>query len=330
MSEDMKVIKYMGSDMVRSRFSDIVGENNAASYIGSVLLSVAENQALQQCSPQSVYTSAMRAATLRLSVDPSLGQAYLVPFKGSATLIVGYKGLHDLAVRTGKYRYINAGPVYEGEVVNEDRISGFHSLGGARTSKKIIGWIAAFEMFDGYAKTMYMTVTEIHEHARKYSKSYNSDKSGWKTDTDKMERKTVLRLLLRRWGYLNPTDAATLAEIDNGEVEPAIEGEIINRVPEEPEEPKQPKNEDELLDDLGYEDKEPKETKETPILPGLLVAGSYCADLAMADLLIKDLKLSKANFEDAVKAIKGYNGWRDLGATYSDAIKYILKGEYPK
>ena len=222
-----KVTKYFDSEVVRARFREVLGSRDAGAYISSVLLAVAGSNSLQECSLQSIYMSALRAASLRLSVDPSTGQAYLVPFKGDATLIVGYKGLQDMAVRTGKYRYINVGPVYEGEVIEEDRISGFHRFTGQRKSKKIIGWIAAFELYSGYGKTMYMTVDEVHDHAKKYSKAYNNQSSPWKSDPDKMERKTVLRLLLRRWGYLDPIDAATLDEVEtasNGEV---IEGTVI-------------------------------------------------------------------------------------------------------
>jgi len=220
-----KITNYMEAPIVKARFAQMMGERGASTYIASVLIAVADSQSLQKCSPVSVYTSALRAATLRLSVDPGVGQAYLVPFKGRATLIVGYKGLHDMAVRTNKYRYINAGPIFEGEEVIEDRLSGFHKPTGHRTSDKVIGWIAAFEMFAGYAKTLYMTVEEIHEHAKRYSSSYSYKDSPWQTEAPKMEKKTVLRLLLRRWGYMDPADARIMDEIDEEKPE-TIEAEF--------------------------------------------------------------------------------------------------------
>lgn len=228
---DLAVIKdYMRSEPIKANFAELVGDHNVAGYITSVLLAVANDEYLQKCTPQSIYTSAIRAATLRLSCDQSLGQAYLVAYGQKATLIVGYKGLHDLAVRTGQYRYINVGPVYEGEEVIEDRIKGWHSLKGQAVNRVIIGWLAAFELFTGYAKTIYKTVDEIHEHARKYSKSYDNPKGLWKKDPHSMERKTVLRELLTKWGKLDPTAAQVLHEIeqetgDNGWN--VIEGEEI-------------------------------------------------------------------------------------------------------
>ena len=105
MSNKSEIVEYMRSDIVRERFADALGaERNAAPYITSVLLAVANSDKLQECSYQSIYTSALRAATLRLSCDQSTGQAYLVPYGKNATLIVGYKGLYDLAIRTGRYR----------------------------------------------------------------------------------------------------------------------------------------------------------------------------------------------------------------------------------
>jgi recombination protein RecT len=215
-----KITNYMESPSIQARFAKIMGERGASNYISSVLIAVADSKALQECAPASIYTNALRAATLRLSVDPGVGQAYLVPFKGRATLVVGYKGLHDMAVRTNRYRYINVSCIYEGQEVTEDQITGFHKIGGARKGNKIIGWIGAFEMlprFGGYSKTLYMTVDEIHDHGKRYSKSYNRSDSPWQTEPAKMERKTILRLLLRRWGYIDPADVRELEEIENEE-----------------------------------------------------------------------------------------------------------------
>lgn len=218
-----KITNYMESAVVRARFAQIMGERGASTYISSVLIAVADSYSLQKCSPVSIYTSALRAATLRLSVDPGTGQAYLVPFGGRATLIVGYKGLHDMAVRTNRYRYINVGEIFEGQEVTQDQISGFHKIVGKRTGSTVIGWIAAFEMlprFGQYSKTLYMTIDEIHEHATQYSKSYDHKNakgeydSLWRTEPAKMERKTVLRLLLRKWGYIDPADVQVLDTMD--------------------------------------------------------------------------------------------------------------------
>jgi recombination protein RecT len=270
-----KITKYLDSEIVQSRFVQVLGSRNSGPYIASVMTVVKDSKSLQGCSVSSIYTSALRAATLRLSVDPATGQAYLVPFKGQATLIVGYKGLYDMAVRTGKYRYINVGPIYEGQTVEENQITGFHtitgSIKGTRQDNEIIGWIGAFEMnpekgmLNGFGKTMYMTCEEIHAHAQQYSKGYGTiNKDGipvdqygkptiWYTEKRKMERKTVLRLLIRRWGYLNPNDVQEL-EVIEGESAP-IDAQIYE-VPEYTEDMTEDvstprKSQEQLLNELG-------------------------------------------------------------------------------
>jgi recombination protein RecT len=256
-----KISRYLDAEIVKARFSEVLGDRNTGAYISSVMVAVKDSKYLLACSPQSIYTSALRAATLRLSVDPALGQAYLVPFKGQATLIVGYKGLYDMAVRTGKYRYINVSPIYDGQVVDENQITGFHSISGtikgSRQPSEIIGWIGAFEMnpergqATGFGKTLYMTTEEIHRHAKEYSEGYDNPKGSWKKETRKMERKTVLRLLIRKWGYLDPADAHALEETEAETIDAEAQDIYTpNDESEFEEKPKRPQSE--LMTELGY------------------------------------------------------------------------------
>ena len=251
-----KVTKYLDSEIVKSRFAEVIGNKNAGAYISSVMIAVKDSEALLACSPGSIYSSALRAATLKLSVDSALGQAYLIPFKGQATLVVGYKGLYDMAVRTGRYRYINVGPIYEGQEIEENQITGFHSISGQKKGDKIIGWIGAFEMnpergmINGFGKTMYMTSEEIHAHAKEYSPGYDNPKGTWKKETKKMERKTVLRLLIRRWGYLDPADANALEEAEQQSIDAESSNIYVPEYDEGAEEVK--RTTEESLQQLGF------------------------------------------------------------------------------
>lgn len=207
-----KIKDYARSSEIVERFSEVLGNQNAKAFVSSVILAVAENTALQECSPQSIMTAAMRAANLRLSCDPSIKQAYLVPFKGKATFILGWKGIQDLAIRTGRYRYLNVFPIFEGQEVKEDVFKGIHTIDGFKTSDTIIGYMLAFEMISGYAKTFYMTWDEIMAHGKKYSRSFEDPRSPWKTETQKMARKTVLRMGLQQYGYFDPFDYQMMSE----------------------------------------------------------------------------------------------------------------------
>jgi recombination protein RecT len=228
-----KLNAIMRAPETLSRFVEVLGERNASAYVTSVLLAVANNDDLQKCSPASIITSAMRAATLRLSCDPMTKQAHLVPFKTkikgrdgkpdtwgtTATLVVGYKGYYDMANRTNRYRVLNDFKVYEGQEIVEDQLRGSIEIVGHRTSETVIGYGFYFEMTNGLKKVLYMTVEEIKAHGAAYSKTFQYDSSMWKKDFPAMARKTVIRLCLSRYGYLDPTDAANLSAIDDRELD---------------------------------------------------------------------------------------------------------------
>lgn len=218
--KDLRAI--MRSEETVGRFLEVMGRREAMAYISSVLLEVANTPALQDCTPQSIIIAAMKAATLGLSCARETGQAYLVPFRDhgtpKATLVVGYRGIEQLALRTGKYRYINVARVYEGQTVDEDQLTGRIAITGFRKEGgKITGYCLYFELLKGYSKAFYMSVEDLWAHAERYSKTFRSDSSLWKTETDKMMQKTVLRLGLSKYGYLDPFDRSVLEAFDESE-----------------------------------------------------------------------------------------------------------------
>lgn len=228
---------------VLARFTEVLGQHNASAYITSVLLAVSGNDKLQECTTGSIIGSAMRAATLRLSCDPAAKQAHLVPYKGKATLQVGHKGYYDMATRTGRYRYLNDFKVYEGQEVKEDQLTGKIEIVGHRQSDTVIGYGFYFELLTGLKKVLYMTVEEILEHGQKYSPSFNYPTSLWKTNFEAMARKTVIKLCLSRYGYLDPNDQMVLAAVDDTEGE-----ETEYEIPEQKRIPHR-----QAMTDLGFE-----------------------------------------------------------------------------
>ncbi len=189
------------------RFQDVLGEK-APAFIASVLGAVNNNSALQKAEPSSVFGAAMIAATLNLSVVPTLGQAAIVPYGSNAQFQVMVRGLVQLAQRTGLYRNINAGEVYEDEYDGEDLLTGevtFHRVnGGYRDNgqiEKIVGYFAFFETTTGFRKTEYWTKADIINHAQRYSKSFSN--GPWQTNFDAMARKTVLKSLLNHYGPMS-------------------------------------------------------------------------------------------------------------------------------
>lgn len=173
------------------------------------------DQNLQKCNPKDLVNESLKAAILKLPINKTLGFAYLVPYNNSVkvgnnwekkmipTFTIGYKGLIQLAMRTGQYRIINADSVFEGEAKVISKLSGELAFDGAKKSDTIVGYFAHFELSNGFQKTFYMTTEQIKAHAKRFSKSYGNDKSPWTTDFESMALKTCLRLLLSKYGYLS-------------------------------------------------------------------------------------------------------------------------------
>ena len=73
-----------------------------------------KNPDILQCSSASVWQSILDCCALGLEPD-ALGRAYLIPYNNECTLQVGYKGLVDLAMRSGKVSTFHADKVFEND-----------------------------------------------------------------------------------------------------------------------------------------------------------------------------------------------------------------------
>lgn len=193
----------------------------ADEYFRNIASAVANNAELQKCDPVTLICGGLQAAQLQLPLGSGLGFAYLIPFKNNKKKIyeaqfqLGYKGLIQLAIRSGLFAEINCGEVYEGELSDFNRIAGTFKLDGERTSDKIVGYFAYFRLNNGdtpencFSKSLYMSADEVEKHAKRYSQTYSSqyertrNSSKWTTDFDAMARKTVLKLLLSRYAPMS-------------------------------------------------------------------------------------------------------------------------------
>ncbi len=224
MSNDLVVLKkYANSPEVLDRFQAILGEHEARPYVESVILAVTGDTTgrLQTCDPASIMHSALRAATLRLSVDPAMHQAHMVAYGNKATLIPDYRGLVMLMENTGNYEHINVSPVYAGEVAKPDRFTGVVTITGEQVSDEIIGWVAYTKERNGMERYTYMSNEACDNHARKYNPN-GFGKGAWKTSHDEMRRKTTLRCHCNKWGKYSPAVSRVLKaedEIIDAEVE---------------------------------------------------------------------------------------------------------------
>lgn len=204
----------LSAESVKNQFQNAL-QDSAPLFIAS-LIDLYSDTKMQKCEPKDVIMEALKAATLRLPINKSLGFAYLVPYDvktrgtdGKWSKVtkpqfqIGYKGFVQLALRTGQYRYINADILYEGHVIERDMLSGAVHISGTAKNKKAIGYFAYIEMVNGFQKILCWTRDEVIDHAKRYSKSYEYETSAWKTNFDAMALKTVLRNLLGKYGIMS-------------------------------------------------------------------------------------------------------------------------------
>ena len=178
-------------------------KENAGAFSASILDLYQSDKYLQMCAPDAVLKECLKAVSLKLPINKQLGFAYVIPYKNVPQFQLGYKGLIQLCIRSGKYKYINADVVYEGEFKGADKLTGYVDLNGEKISDKVIGYFAYIETIDGYKKAVYWDKDKVTKHAAKFSKSYNGANSVWKTDFDAMAIKTVLRNLLSKYGPMS-------------------------------------------------------------------------------------------------------------------------------
>jgi len=224
---------------IQEEFRKVWAEN-AGAFMASILELFMSDGSLQNCDPGKVVGEALKAASLKLLINKSLGFAYIIPYNESyqengawkKRLIpqfqLGYKGLIQLAMRTGQYKIINADKVYAGELQKVDKLTGTFDINGTKTSDEIVGYFAYIEMLNGFSKTLYMTKEQVITHAKKYSKSYTTKGGTWEKEPDAMSIKTVLRNLIARYGILSiDMQKAIAKDIEADSVED-ITADIIN------------------------------------------------------------------------------------------------------
>lgn len=208
----------------QKRFDELLGAR-APQFISSMVTMINDDPYMMEVfrdNPISIIKAGLRAAAYDLPIDPALGQAYIVPFRNKgkmeATFIIGYKGLYQLAVRTGVYKKINVVDVRDGELLNYDRLTEeaeFRWMDDEEERQKtpIAGYCAYFELTNGMRKCIYRTTQQINCHEKKFRKG-NYQSKGWRDNWEAMASKTVLRELLGKWGLLSinyqTADPATL------------------------------------------------------------------------------------------------------------------------
>lgn len=245
------------TDGYKKLINNTLGDpERAKRFVAAITSAVAVNPALQDCDAGTILAGALLGESLNLSPSPQLGQYYLVPFKcavkdengktvykrdekgnvlkdergkwiaeteSKAQFVIGFKGLLQLAIRSGQYVDIDAMEIREGEYLGKAKDTGkplfsFIEDDDEREKLPVIGYMAYFEYLNGFKKVIYWPKKKMLKHANEYSAAFNAadyeklmnneipEKDMWKyssywyKDFDGMAKKTMLRQLITKWG----------------------------------------------------------------------------------------------------------------------------------
>lgn len=224
---------FLANPRTQDYLSTVLAEKKA-SFVNNLTALVSNNAALQVCKPDTLMFASLKATALDLPLDQNLGFAYVLPYndrKNNVTVAqfqMGYKGFVQLALRSGQFKTLNTTEVREGELIDEDFVTGELTFKKAdkRESLPVVGYVAYFKLLNGFEKYLYMTVEEMKAHALRFSQTYKKGYGLWadKDSFDSMAKKTVLKLLISKYAPLSvemrdaiKVDQAVLRGEDNAD-----------------------------------------------------------------------------------------------------------------
>lgn len=192
-------IKAMDGEIKKALPSVITPER----FTRMVLSAISTTPKLAACTPKSFLGAMMSAAQLGLEPNTPLGQAYILPYLNKGTLEaqfqLGYKGLIDLAYRSGEVEVIQAHIVYENDQFecNYGLEPTLKHTPADKDRGEPIKVYALFKTKSGGFGFEVMSMDDVRRHAEKYSKAYSTSFSPWKTSFEEMAKKTVLKRVLK-------------------------------------------------------------------------------------------------------------------------------------
>lgn len=231
-TQKMGMAAYLNQDAVRQQINSIIGSKRGTSFIASVVSAVQATPTLQECTNSSIVAAAMLGESLNLSPSAALGQFWIIPYNNKkkgvkeAQFQLGANGYKQLAMRTGQYKDIDFMVVYEGEYKGRDKYTGkqifeFIQDDDEREALPIAGYLAYFELNNGFRKSVYWTKSKMEKHASQYSQAFDLEayrkiqagqipqsemwkySSYWYSNFNGMAEKTLIKHLLSKYGILS-------------------------------------------------------------------------------------------------------------------------------
>lgn len=260
----------IGSPNYQNMLSTAISDpKRRTNFVSSLISAVSTTPKLKECTPDSIISAALPFVSFDFSFGT--GCAYIIPYGTKAQFQMGAKGYRQLAMRAGQYKDLDTIEVREGEFLGRDENTGkpkfkFITDEDERESKPIIGYLAYFELLNGFKANVYFSKEKMIKWANRYSQSFNADlfhkyevyqetgdgltqdelracSSPWFERFDAMAEKTVLKQLLSKKGILSvELQNAFNADNEGGYTEqdaPMFNAPVAEPAPVPAEEPKQ-------------------------------------------------------------------------------------------
>lgn len=155
-----------------------------------------KNPKLQECTTDSILQSIMVAAEIGLEPG-KLAHCYLVPHKGKCELYFGYRGMIELAMRSGKVLAIRAEEVCENDFFDAqngtvNKIE--HRINYRMPRGAPYAYYAVADLKDGYST---FCVVSKYDVDMIRAKSPSSNSPAWVNHYTEMAKKTAVRRLFK-------------------------------------------------------------------------------------------------------------------------------------
>lgn len=198
--KQLTIRDHLGSDRFRQQVAAALPKHLTAERFARVALTaINRTPKLMECTQESLFACLLDLSALGL--EPDGRRAHLIPYGRTCTLIIDYKGIAELAMRSGAVSSIHADKVCENDDFDYDRGQlTRHKIDFRKPRGDAFAYYALIRLKDGTEKCEVMTNKEI-DAIRKRSKSSGS--GPWVTDYDEMAKKTVFKRA-SKWIPLSP------------------------------------------------------------------------------------------------------------------------------
>ncbi len=273
------VRELLQNDMAKGQLAAVAAKHmNPERMMRLIAGAIRNTPKLADCEPLTLLGAMMTCASIGLEPNTVLGHAYLIPFGKNVQLIIGYKGMIDLARRSGHVVSIHADVVYEGDVFEFEYGSAQHLRHvpeGPRQNPTHAYCHAKLTDGEAFIVLPWDVVMGIRDTSQGYkaAKRYKKTDTPWMTHEHQMARKTAVRALFNELP-ISVDKVSDALEVDDQRQDFAafamdpgggvtIEGETIDEETGEVTEDK-PEAEDKPEPNAGKEDETPQPEDDKP------------------------------------------------------------------